>query len=44
MLPIEKEIFVEVEHKNTISSNFVSQKAIKIDFKKSKHKYYTINI
>ena len=35
MLPIEKEILVEVEHKNTISSNFVSQKTIKIDFKKS---------
>ena len=34
MLLIEKEILVEVEH--IISSNFVSQKAIKIDFKKIK--------
>ena len=33
MLPIEKEILVEVEHKNIISSNFVSQKTIKIDLK-----------
>ena len=32
ILPIEKKILVELEHKNIISSNHASPKARKIDF------------